>query len=95
MSLTTLNSPLQVPNVQVSVHIARLLRFFSLYFEDLEKLRLYLGVISDRAKESTEEYIFLFKVCVNVSLCISRSMSHSLCLCLSLSLSVSLSLSLS
>jgi hypothetical protein len=39
-----------------------LLRFFSLYFEDIEKLRLYLGVVSERGRESTEEYIFLFKV---------------------------------
>jgi hypothetical protein len=89
MSLTTLNSPLQVPNVQVSVHIARLLRFFSLYFEDLEKLRLYLGVISDRAKESTEEYIFLFKVCVSV--CLSASLALSLYLCLSICLFLYLS----
>jgi hypothetical protein len=89
MSLTTFNSPLQVPNVQVSVHIARLLRFFSLYFEDLEKLRLYLGVISDRAKESTEEYIFLFKVCVSV--CLSASLALSLYLCLSICLFLYLS----
>jgi hypothetical protein len=53
---------IQVPNVFITLHLATLLRFLSIYFDDIDKLRAYLGITSDRAKEATEEYIYLFKV---------------------------------
>mmetsp|Transcript_16819 Transcript_16819/g.25283 ORF Transcript_16819/g.25283 Transcript_16819/m.25283 type:complete len:1239 (+) Transcript_16819:216-3932(+) len=55
----------QIPNIQISFHLARLLRFFSLYFDNIDILRSYLGITSERAKEETEEYIYLFKVLVD------------------------------
>ena len=52
----------QVPHVQMNFYLATLLRYLSLYFEDIDILRAYLGITSDRAKEAVEEYIYLFKV---------------------------------
>lgn len=55
----------QIPNVMVDVHIASVLRFISNFFDDIDVLRRFLGVMDPHLQDEIDEYIFLFKVLID------------------------------
>ena len=55
----------QVPSVNIDVHVATALRFISNFFDDIDLLRRFLGVMDIHLQEEIDEYIFLVKVLVD------------------------------
>ena len=55
----------QIPGVEIDLYIATVLRFLNNFFDDIEVLRRFLGVMDAYMQEEIDEYIFLFKVLVD------------------------------
>jgi hypothetical protein len=55
----------QIPNVEIDVHIASVLRFVSNFFDDIDVLRRFLGVMDPHLQDEIDEYIFLVKVLID------------------------------
>ena len=55
----------QIPNVEIDVHMATVLRFIDNFFDDIDVLRRFLGVMDAHLQDEIDEYIFLFKVLVD------------------------------